>query len=107
MPAIFKHNNKLIQCMNLQKKLKKMKISEDSIEIVWQGEATQNELEKRFVSLTTNKKEEQNDDEPFIKYYHFLNVKTGHKIHGVDNNLDRWHNINKSEWIEINEPELR
>lgn len=51
MAAIFKHKGKLIQAMNLAKKLKKMKIAESDIEVIWEGEADQASLEKRFNKL--------------------------------------------------------
>lgn len=55
MPAIFKFKDKYYQTMDLKKKCKKLKA--DNIEIIWEGEATQSELEKRFNDLTSFKKE--------------------------------------------------
>lgn len=83
MPAIFKHNNKLFQCMNLQKKLKKMKLSEDSIEIVWEGEATQSELEKRFCKLI-NGTPKEDSNKMGLTYYHYKHINNGHKLVSVE-----------------------
>lgn len=77
--------------MNLQKKLKKMKISEDSIEIVWTGEVTQSELEKKFNELNNGiKKEEANED---ITLYKFYNPITKHTITSIYPTLDNWKDI--------------
>lgn len=51
MGVIFKHNNQLIQCRNLQKKLKKLRINESDIEIV-KSDIPDDVLEKTFVEMT-------------------------------------------------------
>ena len=56
MQAIFKYNGKLIQCMNLQKKLKKMKLFLEDIELIWEGEISQADLEKKFNDLNNIQK---------------------------------------------------
>lgn len=74
--------------MNLQKKLKRMKLSESDIDIIWQGECTQSELEKRFVELTSPLKEEIKSDP--ITIYTF---KGKDIIKSIYNNLDHLNKI--------------
>lgn len=70
MPAIFKHNNKLFQCMNLQKKLKKMKLT--NVEIIWEGDCSQEELEIKFNSINNSKKEIIEEKKTITYYYYKL-----------------------------------
>lgn len=79
MQTIFKYNNKLFQCMNLQKKLKKMKLTEDSIEIIWQGEATQNELEKKYNELTNGIPKEDSSKLGII-HYHYKDINGNKRV---------------------------
>lgn len=73
MGTIFKYNNQLIQCQNLQKKLKRMRLTEADIEII-KDNIPENELEKEFVNLTRVKKEEVNTNSE-VTYYIFENSK--------------------------------
>lgn len=71
MGTIFKYNNTLYQCQNLQKKLKKMRVSEDIIEII-KDNIPSEDLEKTFVELTrVVKKETEIDDK--VWFYIFQN----------------------------------
>lgn len=58
----------LYQCMNLQKKLKRMRLLESDVDIIWQGECTQSELEKRFVELTKSPLKEEIKSDPITIY---------------------------------------
>ena len=61
--------------MSLDKKLKRLKISKDDIDIIYEGDCTPSELESKYIELTQIKKEEtQNED---TKLFYFLNRKTG------------------------------
>lgn len=55
MGTIFKHKNKYIQCRNLEKKLKKLKINKDDIEII-KDNIPNDSLELEFVNLTKKEK---------------------------------------------------
>ena len=65
MGTIFKHKNKYIQCCNLEKKLKKLKINKDDIEII-KDNIPNDSLELEFVNLT--KKEKIEKDPDIVKY---------------------------------------
>lgn len=45
-----------------------MQLLESDIDIIWQGECSQSELEKRFVSLNNSPKQEENTSEDIILY---------------------------------------
>ena len=51
MGTIFKYNNQLLQCRDLKKKLKKMRLSESDIEMI-KDDKPNNILEKEFVNYT-------------------------------------------------------
>lgn len=89
MGTIFKHNNQLIQCQNLQKKLRKMKITEADIEIV-KDDIPNDLLEKEFVNMTKAEKGESDDTEWI--YYVFQNSKGYYLYSIVSPNLDWFHN---------------
>lgn len=81
MGTIFKYKNQLIQCRDLQKKLKRMKLSVNDIEII-QDNIPLDELEKTFVNLTNEKKKED-DGEYHCHYYIFQNPR-GHYLWGIN-----------------------
>lgn len=72
MGVIIKYNGKLIQCCNLEKKLKKLKINKEDIEIV-KDNIPNDSLELEFVNFT--KKEKIEKDPDIVKYYIFKNSK--------------------------------
>lgn len=74
MATIFKYNNEYYQCVNLKKKLKRLRIDESKIEILFEGELSQSDLEKKFLELTqVNNDEDDNEDES--NTYYFYNPK--------------------------------
>lgn len=82
MGTIFKHNNQLIQCQNLQKKLKKMKLSLNDIEII-KDDIPNDILEKIFVEVTKASRPPQDTDVRW-KIYIYQNSK-GYYLWGVRN----------------------
>ncbi len=71
MGTIFKYNDKLIQCQNLQKKLKKLKLSEDDIEII-KDNIPPEDLEKEYCLLVNGKiKEKEPTIEKVYKQYYY------------------------------------
>ena len=80
MGVIIKYNGKLIQCCNLEKKLKKLKINKEDIEIV-KDNIPNDSLELEFVNLT--KKEKIEKDPDIVKYYIFKNSK-GNYLMGIN-----------------------
>lgn len=75
MGTIFKYNDKLIQCQNLQKKLKKLKLSEDDIEII-KDNIPPEELEKEYCLLVNGKlKEKEPRIEKVYKQYYYTDGK--------------------------------
>lgn len=86
MATIFKYNNEYYQCINLKKKLKRLRIDETDIEILFEGELSQSDLEKKFLELTqVNKDIDDNDN---VKVYYFLNPKTKETITSIYPTLD-------------------
>lgn len=76
MATIFKYDNKYYQAMNLDKKLKRLNISKEDIEIIYSGDISQSELEKKILELTKTPSEiEENTD---TQLYYFLNKDTGY-----------------------------
>ena len=62
MGTIFKYNNKLIQCRNLTKKLKKMHLQDSDIFIVLDN-IPNDVLEQTCVEMVNDKKIEEPEDE--------------------------------------------
>lgn len=87
MATIFKHKNEIYQCVNLQKKLKRLEIDESDIEILFEGELSQSELEKKYLELIQDGKEEIDHNE--IKLYSFYNPKTKETILSIYPDLER------------------
>lgn len=75
MASIFKHKDKYYQTTNLSKKLKRLKIQESDIEILFEGELNQDELEKKFLELTKVEKEIPNESWHNPNLYEFYNPK--------------------------------
>ena len=80
MGTIIKYNDKLIQCCNLEKKLKKLKINKDDIEII-KDNIPNDSLESEFVNLT--KKEKIEKDPDIVKYYIFKKITFPLSLPGV------------------------
>lgn len=97
MAVIFKHKNKYYQAINLNKKLKRLKISEDDIEILFEG--VQSELEKKFLELTRKEKEIPDESWHNPKLYYFININTNETITSVYDNLNHIPHINQNDWI--------
>lgn len=89
MATIFKHNNEVYQCVNLKKKLKRLRIDESDIEILFGGELSQSELEKKYLELTQVNDEDEDDDEDDVKLYYFINPKTKETITSIYPTLER------------------
>lgn len=87
MATIFKHNNEVYQCVNLKKKLKRLKIDESDIEILFEGELSQSELEKKYLELTQVNEDNINDNN--VKLYYFINSKTKETISSIYPTLER------------------
>lgn len=90
MAVIFKHNDKVYQCMSLDKKLKKLRINKDEIDILFEGELTKDELESKFLEMTKEIKEikESKDTEDTIKKYYFRNRVNNSTIVSIYPTLD-------------------
>lgn len=99
MAVIFKHNNKVYQCMSLDKKLKKLRINKDEIDILFEGDLTKDELETKFLEMTKEIKvvEEEND----IKKYYFKNRIDNSIITSIYPTLDNLRDV-----ININDYDL-
>jgi hypothetical protein len=69
MATIFKYNNKLYQCINLEKKLKRLKINKEDIDILL-DDLDSSELEEKYLNLL---KEDIEDVESFTdtKLYYY------------------------------------
>lgn len=71
MATIFKYNNQFIQCKDLNKKLRKMKIDADCIEII-KDDIPFEILEKTFVELTNGIKiEDEEEDKIGIPFFYY------------------------------------
>lgn len=86
MACIFNYNNKVYQCLSLDKKLKKLRIDKNDIQILFEGELTKEELESKFLELTKETKETKEDST--IKKYYFKNRIDGSTITSIYPTLD-------------------
>ena len=95
MGTIFKHNNNLIQCQNLQKKLKKLRLTENDIEII-QDNIPNEELEKTFCILVNGSiKEKEKTIEKIFKPYYYTN---GENFTGVFYSYEKPPQISELPW---------
>lgn len=99
MAVIFKHNNKVYQCMSLDKKLKKLRINKDDIDILFEGELTKDELETKFLEMTKEIKVVEEEDD--IKKYYFKNRINNSIIISIYPTLDNLRDV-----ININDYDL-
>lgn len=100
MAYIFKYNDKVYQTMNLNKKLKRLKVNQDDIDILYQGDLTQAELEKKYLDITDAIKAVPTEAWHNVKLYTFRNTKTGGIIVSIYDCLD-----NLKECVNVNEYE--
>lgn len=99
MAVIFKHNNKVYQCMSLDKKLKKLRIDKNEIDILFEGDLTKDELETKFLEMTKEIKVVEEEDD--IKKYYFKNRIDNSIITSIYPTLDNLHDV-----ININDYDL-
>lgn len=99
MAVIFKHNNKVYQCMSLDKKLKKLRIDKNEIDILFEGDLTKDELETKFLEMTKEIKVVEEEDD--IKKYYFKNRIDNSIITSIYPTLD-----NLRDTININDYDL-
>lgn len=86
MGIIFKHNNKIYQATNLDKKLKRLRINKQDIEIL--SEVDNNLLEKEYIKYNQEQKEVQDEAWHKLNLYTFKNNKTGETIVSIYDNLN-------------------
>ena len=99
MAVIFKHNNKVYQCMSLDKKLKKLRIDKNEIDILFEGDLTKDELETKFLEMTKEIKVVEEEDD--IKKYYFKNRINNSIITSIYPTLDNLRDV-----ININDYDL-
>lgn len=99
MAVIFKHNNKVYQCMSLDKKLKKLRIDKNEIDILFKGDLTKDELETKFLEMTKETKVVEEEDD--IKKYYFKNRIDNSIITSIYPTLDNLRDV-----ININDYDL-
>lgn len=99
MAVIFKHNNKVYQCMSLDKKLKKLRIDKNEIDILFEGDLTKDELETKFLEMTKEIKVVEEEDD--IKKYYFKNRIDNSIITSIYPTLDNLRDV-----ININDYDL-
>lgn len=78
----FKYNNKIYDTPNLEKKLKRMKITINDIEII-------DDIPKKEI-----------EEDTYFKKYYYKNIKTGYTIVSIYPELPKWIE-NKDEWINV------
>lgn len=99
MGTIFKYNNKLIQCRNLTKKLKKMHLQDSDIFIVLDN-IPNDVLEQTFVEMVNDKKIEEPEDEKIGNPYFYWNPVNNHTTgigYGIPSNPPYW----TKDWVLI------
>lgn len=99
MAVIFKHNNKVYQGMSLDKKLKKLRIDKNEIDILFEGDLTKDELETKFLEMTKEIKVVEEEDD--IKKYYFKNRINNSIITSIYPTLDNLRDV-----ININDYDL-
>ena len=88
MATIFKYKNEFYQALNLDKKLKRLKVSKDDVEILYEGELNQSELEKKFLELSNKKKEDPKENWHDRRLYYYINKKTGETISSIYSSIE-------------------
>jgi hypothetical protein len=99
MGTIFKYNNMLVQCQNLAKKLKKMRLRDSDISIILDN-IPNDILEQTFVEMVNGKKIEEVEDEKEGNPYFYWNPVNNHITgtgYGIPSEPAEW----CSDWILI------
>lgn len=86
MATIFKFKNKLYQCMSLDKKLKKLKIPREDIEIIFEGDINKDELESKYISILNGTKSTEESNE--VRLYYFKNRNDNSTITSIYSTLN-------------------
>ena len=85
MATIFKYKDKYYQATNLDKKLKRLKIQSSNIEILYEGDLSQSELERKFLEISKAEKEIEDESWHNPTLYYFFNPKDGTSITSINN----------------------
>lgn len=72
MGTIFKYREKLFQCRDLKKKLKKLKLDENDIEII-RDNIKEDDLEKAFCEINSNGQRKEDVVGRTVELYYFFN----------------------------------
>lgn len=99
MAVIFKHNGKVYQCMSLNKKLKKLRIDANEIDILFEGDLNKDELEIKFLEMTKEVKVVK--EEESVKKYYFKSRVDNSIITSIYPTLDNLSNV-----INVNDYDL-
>ena len=101
MATIFKFNNKLYQCLSLDKKLKRLKINKEDIEILLEAELSQKELETKYLEFFNSGAEDvvETTDTKLHKFINHKDSSTIISIYPDLENLKSHLNINDYERI--------
>lgn len=99
MAVIFKHNSKVYQCMSLNKKLKKLRIDVNEIDILFEGDLNKDELESKFLEMTKEVKVVK--EEESVKKYYFKSRVDNSIITSIYPTLDNLSNV-----INVNDYDL-
>lgn len=86
MATIFKHKNNIYQCISLDKKLKRLRIDKSDIEIIYKGDLSKDELEKKYLEIKNTTKVDTSEEEQITLYY-FWNPKTGYSITSINSQI--------------------
>jgi hypothetical protein len=99
MATIFKYNNELYQCLNLDKKLKRLKINKDDIDILYDNkDLNQSEIEKVYLDFL---KEHTYSPEPVyndVKLYYYKREDTQELMISIYDSINEMkeNDLNKS-----------
>lgn len=95
MATIFKYNNKLYQAMNLDKKLKRLKINKEDIDIVYNAEVNQLELERIYLQMQGKAFKVIEDNDYIQPFYRYVNSENEYDTFLMDKDYPEIIQFNK------------
>lgn len=101
MATIFKYQDKYYQAANLNKKLKRLKVQSSDIEILFEGELSQSELEKKYLEFTREEKEVEHESWHNPTLYKYYDSKTKETIISIYPTLDDLKNELKESYYDF------
>lgn len=95
MATIFKYKDKLYQAMNLDKKLKRLKINKEDIDVIYNADVNSMELERVYLQMNGNDFKEVAVNDYIQPFYRYINPNNEYDTFLMDRDVPEVDMFNK------------